>query len=192
MAHAGLKTIIVDSDLRRPAQHRIFGLSNQQGLTNLLRSPGVAVNGYLQETEIENLRVLTCGEVPPNPSELLGSQRMGQLMTRLEDLADVVLFDSPPVLAVADATVLSKRVDGLVLVTEAGQTRRGAAQQAVLNLRQAGARMLGAVLNGVSQKGGGYYYYYSSYYHSPGKDGSGGQRGRIGKNAGSKRLAFLK
>jgi non-specific protein-tyrosine kinase len=192
MAHAGLKTIIVDSDLRRPAQHLIFGLSNRQGLTNLLRSPGGAVNGYLEETEIENLQVLTCGEVPPNPSELLGSQRMGQLMTRLEDVADVVLFDSPPVLAVADATVLSKRVDGLVLVTEAGQTRRGAAQQAVVNLRQAGARMLGAVLNGVSHKGGGYYYYYSSYYHSPGKDGSGRQRGRSGKDAGGKRLAFLK
>jgi Mrp family chromosome partitioning ATPase len=94
-------------------------------------------------------------------------------MTRLEDVADVVLFDSPPVLAVADATVLSKRVDGLVLVTEAGQTRRGAAQQAVVNLRQAGARMLGAVLNGVS-------------------DGSGRQRGRFGKDAGGKRLAFLK
>ena len=192
MAHAGLKTIIVDTDLRRPVQHHLFGLSNRQGLTNLLRSPGVAINGYLEETEIENLQVLTCGEIPPNPSELLGSQRMGQLLTRLAELADVVLFDSPPVLAVADATVLSKRVDGLVLVTEAGQTRRDVAQQAVVNLRQAGARLLGGVLNRVSHQGRGYYYYYASYYHSPGKDGSDGQGGRSRKDPAGKRLAFLK
>jgi Mrp family chromosome partitioning ATPase len=118
---------------------------------------------------------------------------MGQLLDRLTELADVVIFDSPPVLAVADATVLSKRVDGLVLVTESGQTRRDAAQQAVATLRQAGARMLGGVLNRASHKGGGYYYYYySSYYHSPSKDGSDRQRGRSRKRHWWQRLLFLK
>jgi capsular exopolysaccharide synthesis family protein len=168
MAQAGLKTIIVDTDLRRPVQHRLFHVSNDQGVTELLRAPELEVNGHLADTGVENLKLLTSGEIPPNPSELLGSRRMDQLLGRLTELADVVIFDSPPVLAVADATVLSKRVDGLVLVAEAGQTRMAAARQAVLNLQQAGANLLGGVLNRVSGKGGGYYYYYSSYqYHSP-------------------------
>jgi capsular exopolysaccharide synthesis family protein len=191
MAQAGLKTIIVDTDLRRPVQHQIFHVPNMEGLTKLLRSPGIEVNGQLEDTEIENLRVLTSGDIPPNPSELLGSQRMGQLLDRLTELADVVIFDSPPVLAVADATILSKRVDGLLLVTEAGQTRRDAARQAVLNLQQAGANLLGGVLNRVSHKGGGYYYY-SSYYYSSSGDGSGRQPGRSRKGRWWRRLPFIK
>jgi len=191
MAQAGLKTIIVDTDLRRPVQHQIFTVPNLEGLTALLRSPMDEVNGHLEDTKIENLRVLTSGDIPPNPSELLGSQRMGQLLDRLTELADVVLLDSPPVLAVTDAAVLSKRIDGLLLVTEAGQTRRDAARQAVLNLQQAGANLLGGVLNRVSHKGRGYYYYYSSYYYSP-RDGSGRQRGRSMKKGWWRRLPFLK
>jgi non-specific protein-tyrosine kinase len=191
MAQAGLKTIIVDTDLRRPAQHQIFHVPNVEGLTKLLRSPGIEVNGQLEDTEIENLRVLTSGDIPPNPSELLGSQRMGQLLDRLTELADVVILDSPPVLAVADATILSKRVDGLLLVTEAGQTRRDAARQAVLNLQQAGANLLGGVLNRVSHKGGGYYHYASYYYSSTG-DGSGRQSGRSRKGHWWRRLPFSK
>jgi non-specific protein-tyrosine kinase len=191
MAQAGLKTIIVDTDLRRPVQHQIFHVPNVEGLTKLLRSPGIEVNGQLEDTEIENLRVLTSGDIPPNPSELLGSQRMGQLLDRLTELADVVIFDSPPVLAVADATILSKRVDGLLLVTEAGQTRRDAARQAVLNLEQAGANLLGGVLNRVSHKGGGYYHY-SSYYYSARKDGSGRQPSRSRKGRWWRRLPFSK
>lgn len=182
MAQAGLKTIIVDTDLRRPMQHQVFHVPNMEGLTNLLRSPQLEVNGHLANTEIENLQVLTSGEIPPNPSELLGSQRMGQLLDRLSELADVLIFDSPPVLAVADATILSTRVDGLVLVTEAGQTRRDAARQAIDHLQQAGATLLGGVLNRVPHKRGGYYYYYSSYYHHNG-NGSIGEwlRARLGK-----------
>jgi succinoglycan biosynthesis transport protein ExoP len=190
MAQAGLKTIIADTDLRRPVQHQIFHVPNMGGVTDLLRSPDIEVNGHLEDTEIENLRVLTSGEIPPNPSELLGSQRMGQLLDRLTELADVVIFDSPPVLAVTDATVLSKRIDGLLLVTEAGQTRREAARQAVLNLQQAGANLLGGVLNRVSHKGRGYYYYYSSYHYSP-RDGSGRQRGGSRKKGWWRRLPFL-
>jgi capsular exopolysaccharide synthesis family protein len=193
MAQAGLKTIIVDTDLRRPVQHQLFHLPNQAGVTELLRAPELEINGHLADTGVENLKLLTSGEIPPNPSELLGSRRMDQLLRRLTDLADVVIFDSPPVLAVADATVLSKRVDGLVLVAEAGQTRLAAARQAIINLQQAGANVLGGVLNRVSGKGGGYYYYYSSYHHySPNGGGLDGRAGRAEKKAWWRELPFPK
>jgi capsular exopolysaccharide synthesis family protein len=166
MAQAGLKTIIVDSDLRRPVQHQVFTVPNLGGLTDLLCSPELELNNHLKDTEIENLQVLTCGMLPPNPTELLGSQRMGQLMARLNEVADVVIYDSSPTVAVTDAAVLSARVDGVVLVIEAGQTSHDLARRAVEDLKQAGATLLGGVLNRVSQKGGGHYY---SYYSSDGR-----------------------
>jgi capsular exopolysaccharide synthesis family protein len=170
MAQAGLKTIIVDTDLRRPVQHQVFTVPNLEGLTDLLRSPELEVNSHLKHTRFENLQVITCGTLPPNPSEVLGSQRMGQLLAGLNEMADVVIYDSPPAVSVTDAAVLSRRVDGVVLVIEAGQTRRDVARQAIMNLQQAGAHILGGVLNRASYKRGGYYYYhyYSSKRRKPG------------------------
>jgi capsular exopolysaccharide synthesis family protein len=162
MAQAGLRTIIVDADLRRPVQHQIFKVSYAKGLTDLLRSAQLEINSYLKHTGVENLQVITCGDLPPNPTELLGSQRMGQLLAGLCEIADVVIYDSPPATLVADASVLSSRVDGVILVVEAGQTHREMARQAIANLKQAGANMLGGVLNRVPHQGGSYYYYYSS------------------------------
>jgi non-specific protein-tyrosine kinase len=165
MAQAGLKTIIVDADLRRPVQHRIFKSVNLGGLTDLLTSTDPEITGYLRSTSLSNLQLITSGFPPPNPSELLGSQRMTQLLARLCELADVVILDSPPAAAFADAVVLSNRVDGVILVTEAGKTRRDIARRAISNLQQAGGHLLGAVLNRVSSKSGDhrYYRYYSSY-----------------------------
>jgi non-specific protein-tyrosine kinase len=171
MAQAGLKTIIVDADLRRPVQHWIFQLPNLVGLTDLLCSPELEINGHLRKTSVQNLQLITCGVLPPNPSELLGSQRMGQLLASLNELADVVIFDSSPAVAVADAMVLSNWVDGVVLVTQARQTRRDVARQAVLNLQQAGANFFGVVLNRVSKEGS---YYYHQYY-TPNRRGPAGQ-----------------
>jgi non-specific protein-tyrosine kinase len=162
MAQAGLKTIIIDADLRRPVQHQIFQVPNLSGLTDLLCSPELEINNHLKKTSVPNLQLVTCGILPPNPSELLGSQRLGQLLVSLNKIADVVIFDSPPVMAVADAVVLSNRVDGVVLVTQAGKTRREVARQAILNLKQAGANIFGGILNRVSKKEGGYYYH--QYY----------------------------
>ncbi|MFW9804456.1 MAG: polysaccharide biosynthesis tyrosine autokinase [Candidatus Thorarchaeota archaeon] len=162
MAQAGLKTIIVDADLRRPVQHKIFQLPNLAGLTDLLCSPDLEIDGHLKETGVENLELMTCGVLPPNPSDLMVSQRMGQVLASLNEMADAVIFDSPPAVAFADAMVLANRVDGVVLVTQAGQTRREVARQAVLNLQQAGANLFGAVLNRVPQKEGNYHYY--QYY----------------------------
>lgn len=169
MAQAGLKTIIVDADLRRPVQHQIFQVANLGGLTDLLRSPELEINSHLRNTNVQNLQLITCGDLPPNPSELLGSQRMEQLLANLKELVDIVILDSPPAVAVTDAAVLSNRVDGVVLVTQAGQTRRDVAKRAVLNLQQAGANLLGAVLNRVSKQEGGYYYsqYYTANRRSP-------------------------
>ena len=164
MAQAGKRVIVVDSDLRRPAQHRIFGLENLGGLTEALLEPEPAVDSHLQETGVENLRLLNTGALPPNPSELLGSQRMAMLVERLREEADVILFDSPPALAVTDASVLATQADGVLVVVDAGRTRRSAARQAAERLRQVGAHVVGAALNRQKAARGGYYYY---YYSSP-------------------------
>jgi non-specific protein-tyrosine kinase len=162
MAQAGLRTIVVDSDLRLPVIHKVFQLPNSGGLTDLLRSTQVDFSDYLNDTGIENLQVITSGPLPPNSSEMLGSKRMAELIEHLEKMADIVIFDSPPVLAVTDASVLSQRVNGVVLVVDAGRTRRDASRQAIKRLHQVGANILGAVLNRVSNQGREDYY--ASYY----------------------------
>ncbi len=162
MALAGLRTIIVDADLRMPMMHRIFQLLNSDGLTDLLRSSQTEISHYLKDTGVDNLQVITSGPLPPNSSEMLGSQRMAELIQRLEKMADIVILDSPPTLAVTDSAVLCQRVNGVILVVEAGRTRRDAARRAVKRLNQVGANILGAVLNRVSRRGEAYYYY--SYY----------------------------
>lgn len=166
MAQADLKTILVDADLRRPSMHQIFGVPNLGGLTELLRSRDLEINDQIRSTEVENLQLITSGPLPPNPSELLSSQRMAELLSRLEEMADVVILDSPPVLAVTDAIGLSNRVDGVVLVTQARRTRRGAAKQTVSRLNRVGANILGFVLNQVSSKTAGYSKYSQYYSHS--------------------------
>jgi capsular exopolysaccharide synthesis family protein len=117
--------------------------------------------------------VITSGPLPPNSSEMFGSRRMAELVKRLEELADVVIFDSPPVLAVTDAIVLSQRVGGVVLVVEAGRTRREAVAQAMSRLRQVGAHLLGGVLNRAS--GQGLDSHYRTYYTRSSERGLSGQ-----------------
>jgi len=174
MAQAGKSVVLVDADLRRPMLHRIFQVPNKRGLTDLLLQDTPELDGCLQPTGIENLRVLTSGPLPPNPSELLGSKKMQHLLTTLASVSDVVLFDTPPALAVTDAVVLGSQADGVLLVTDAGKTRRGSARQAVENLRKVGATLMGAAMNRLSPRGlgrGYYYYYYYYYYDSDGKKG---------------------
>ncbi|MEA3345710.1 MAG: polysaccharide biosynthesis tyrosine autokinase [Chloroflexota bacterium] len=175
MAQAGQRVILVDCDLRRPTLHRIFGLSNESGLTSALFNDDSDVDRWLQPTEVDNLSVLTSGPLPPNPSELLGSQRMEEMVKELKARADVILFDSPPSLAVTDAAVLANQVDGTILVIDAGTTRREPAQRAKYDLDNVGGNILGATLNRVSTDSrGGYYYYY--YYYS--EDGTRRRRRR--------------
>ncbi len=164
MAQAGFKTILVDADMRRPVLHKILEMPNQSGLTDLLCSPQLNVDGLLRDCGVENLKVITSGALAFNPSELLSSQRMDQLLAGLNAMADVVLFDSPPALAVADAAVLSTQVDGVVLVINAGKTQRDAARRAIATLQQVGAKVLGGVLNRITDKRGRYGY---DYNYSP-------------------------
>jgi len=177
MAQAGKSVVLVDSDLRRPMLHKIFQLQNKEGLTSVLLQDEPSLDGHLQETGIENLRVLTSGPLPPNPSELLGSQKMRQLIEHLKDRADVILFDTPPAIPVTDAAVLAAQADGVLLVADAGRTRRNMARQAVESLRQVGANLLGVALNRLSPRSaGGYYYYYYYYYYA--EDNKGRRRRR--------------
>lgn len=176
MAQTDLKTILIDADLRRPSIHQIFGVPNLGGLTELLRSRDMEINDQLRSTEVENLQLITSGPLPPNPSELLSSQRMADLLHRLEEMADVIILDSPPVLAVTDAIGLSNRVNGVVLVIRARHTRRNAIKQVVNRLDQVGAKMLGCVLNQVSNKT---YSQYSQYYSHSTELKRGAQSGRV-------------
>jgi capsular exopolysaccharide synthesis family protein len=160
MAQAGLKAIVVDSDLRRPAMDKIFDLPNSYGLSDAILQDNPALADHLRATGVDNLWVLPSGSLPPNPADLLGSKRMEAIIEELKGQASLVLFDSPPVLAVTDAAVLSTRMDGVLVVCNAGRTRRKEAQKAVEELRRIGANLLGAVLNDMSARQGGHYYYY--------------------------------
>jgi capsular exopolysaccharide synthesis family protein len=166
IAQAGHKTIIVDADLRKPTQHQIFQVPNLVGLTDLLRSTESEIESYLRKTDTDNLYIISSGTLPPNPAELLSSQRMRQVIANLNEVADVVIYDSPPALIVTDATVLSKQVNGAILVTRAGKTRSGVVKQTISNLRQASVHLLGGVINQAAAKRGGYYqpYYASSNF----------------------------
>ena len=157
-AQAGNRVVVVDADLRRPSLHKFFGLPNQSGLTTaVLDEEGGAID--IRDTPIANLRVLTSGPLPPNPAELLGSQRMDRLTEALRAEADYLLFDSPPIVAVTDAAVLGRRLDGVLLVIDAGRTKRDHARRAKLLLEKVNAHVLGAVLNNAEFDATLYRYY---------------------------------
>ncbi len=163
-AAAGSPTVLVDADLRRPHLHRIFELSNEAGLTTWVAEAGRAggdalANIPLQTTKVVNLKVLTSGPVPPNPAEILASQRMQELLAALKASAEYVLIDTPPIIAVTDAAVLASRVDGVLLVVNAGKTRRDLAVKARDMLNQVNAHILGVVLNNASIDKSAYQYY---------------------------------
>ncbi|WP_371372125.1 CpsD/CapB family tyrosine-protein kinase [Sporomusa aerivorans] len=159
MAQAGKKVIIIDCDLRKPVQHKIFGKRNR-GVTNILVEDR-SVEELIQNTEIDNLQVLTSGPIPPNPSELLGSVKMREIINDAKKLADIVIIDAPPTVAVTDACVLASGVDGIVLVLGAGLVRPEMAQKAKELLRNANGHVLGVILNRVEiEEEHAYYYYY--------------------------------
>lgn len=164
-AAAGSRTVLIDADLRRPHLHEIFDLSNDFGLTTLIseiarsNSNDESVRLPVQPTSIPNLTVLTSGPVPPNPAEILSSQRMAEVIARLKDTADYVLIDSPPIIAVTDAAVLASRVDGVLLVVNAGKTKRDLAIKARDMLLQVNANLLGVVLNNAQIDKSAYAYY---------------------------------
>ncbi len=165
MAGAGLVTVVIDADLRRPTQHRIFDLPNDRGLTSLLTHPDQPWSWAAAEVIPGRLFVIPSGPQPPNPTDLLSTERMRRLLQDLRSTVDLVIVDSPPLLVAADALVLAPHTDGVVLLSRAGQTRRDALKRAIGTLRNGSIRVIGTVLNGQSNSGeGGYYYtgYYSA------------------------------
>ncbi len=159
MTQAGQKVALLDGDLRRPRLHRFFGVPLQGGLAASLLAG--RLDGNVQAVPaVAGLSVLSAGPPPPNPAELLGSHTMRKLLDDLAQQADVVLLDSPPVLAVTDAALLAQLVDGVLLVVESGKTRRGMALEAIARLRQVRSNLIGVVLNKMpTHRGDGYYYY---------------------------------
>ena len=157
-AEAGREVIVVDGDLRRPSLHRFFGLANDHGLTAAMRDEQPLANLILP-TDIPHLRLLPSGPLPPNPSELLGSQRMDRIIENLRSVAEIILFDSPPTIAVTDASVLGAKMDGVLLVVSAGKTKRDHALRAKSILQKGNAKVLGVVLNNVKFDGSLYQYY---------------------------------
>ncbi len=146
IAQGGKSVILVDADLRRPALHQIFGVATETGLSNTLLDDRLMAEPPLVATGVENLRLLTAGPLPPNPAELLASPPLAVVSRRLTEMADIVLFDAPPVVPVTDAAVLAKRTDGILLVLQAGKTKREHAARAKTLLEQVGARIVGTAL----------------------------------------------
>ncbi|MBI5033977.1 MAG: CpsD/CapB family tyrosine-protein kinase [Chloroflexi bacterium] len=159
IAQAGKKVILVDCDLRRPSLHQIFGARNAPGFTDMMRDDSLMSKPPLQGTTIANLCLLASGTIPPNPSELLASRRMSEVIAALQQQADVVLFDAPPVIAVTDAAVLSSKVDAVLLVVSAGKTKREHAKKAKALLDKVNAHLIGTVLNNVKGEASLYQYY---------------------------------
>jgi len=154
MAQSEKKTVLVDADLRRPTLHTLFGIGNESGLTTMLLDAKAMHDPPLEDVGVPNLWLL-----PSGPPELLGSKRMDDALAALKARADIVLFDAPPVIAVTDAVVLGTRVDGVLLVIGAGQTKRDHAKRAKELLEKVKVRVIGVVLTnvGLDSALGGYY-----------------------------------
>jgi non-specific protein-tyrosine kinase len=156
-AQSDNKTIIVDSDLRRPAQHEIWGIPNERGLTTMMLDPAAMSSPPLVQTEVPNLMVLPSGVLPPVPADVLSSQRMLDVIGVLKARAHYILFEAPPVLAATDAALLGAKLDGVVLVVRVGATRRDQAARARQALERVHVRVLGAVMTNAPRESVGSY-----------------------------------
>jgi succinoglycan biosynthesis transport protein ExoP len=165
MAEAGGRVLIVDTDMRRPRLHRSFGVPNQVGISTVIVGKS-KLEDAIKRTDVPNLDVLPCGPVPPNPSELLHTDRFAAVLAECAKLYDRIILDSPPTSAVTDPAVLGNLTDGVVLVVKAGETTRDAALHAGRQLASAKARLFGVVVNAIdfSNPAYGYEYYYRNYY----------------------------
>lgn len=157
------RCILVDTDLRKPRLHKVFGVSSSVGVTNyiLSRDP---VENFVTKTEVPGLDILLCGPLPPNPSEILHTERFRELVAELQTKYETVIFDSPPVEIVSDALVIASLVDGVVLVAQSEYSTRDSLRSAVRSMRSVKANLLGVVLSRLSLRGAGYGYYYNGRY----------------------------
>ncbi|MCC7384173.1 MAG: polysaccharide biosynthesis tyrosine autokinase [Deltaproteobacteria bacterium] len=173
MAQAGNRVLLVDTDLRKPRLHRTFGVSGERGLTSLLLDASDLTDA-IKSTDVVGLDILPCGPLPPNPAEILHTERFANLVKQLDQKYDRIVFDSPPVHAVTDAVILSQIADGTIFVVKASKTAKDSVRKAARQLADVNARILGVVLNDVDLEEGGYgysYYYYHRYGYSYGSEG---------------------
>jgi polysaccharide biosynthesis transport protein len=172
MAQGEKSVIVMDADLRKPNLHTFFGVSNEYGLSDIFRGR-LSVEEAMKEWRGQPISILTAGTPPPNPTELLGSRKMVEIMGRLESMADVVIIDGPP-FVVADAAVLAARADGVLVVVRSGHTQQAAAKAMMEQIKRTGARVVGVAFNGVPRKGIGYFggnpYYALDYYGDEAED----------------------
>lgn len=175
MAQIGASVLIIDADLRRPAVHKTFKVQNTRGITSYLSGRAPIENLIIQPPSVKNLSLLLCGPIPPNPAELISSDRMKELLRMLGERYDHIIIDSPPLISVTDPVILSTMVDGSILVVHSGRSTRDLVRRARQELNSVGAKVFGVVLNNVDVKKEGYDdYYYYRYYSSYGE---GQQRG---------------
>jgi polysaccharide biosynthesis transport protein len=163
-AHTGAKVLLIDADLRRPRCHRVFGMDKEPGLTEVLTG-GRAVFEMIRPTQVEGLSILTSGSLPPNPTELLGSDKMKKILAELAASFDFVVLDSPPVLPVSDSVILSTIVDGVVVVVNSASTAKQQIRVACARLKYARSKIFGVVLNKVNLQSPEYKYYKNYYFH---------------------------
>jgi non-specific protein-tyrosine kinase len=164
LAHAGKRVILLSADLRRPRLHQFFGLTNGVGLSDALVGPTLLA-GVVDDPGIDNLRVVHAGPMPNDPAALLGSSRMPEFLQALREVADFVIVDTPPVLAVADASILAPLMDGTIFVLDATRSKRSVTGQAREQLEKAGAKLVGSVYNNFDPTTAGRYPYYYDYYY---------------------------
>jgi len=165
LTQSGSKVVLLDADMRKPRIHKVFNLDNQTGLSGFL-SGTAELKDVIQPTMIPNLFVIPCGVLPPNPGELILSGRLGQMVKVLTNYFDFIILDTPPLLNVSDARILSSTCDASLLVIKAGTTSRHLAKKAAEDLNASNARLIGTVLNNLDARIGQSYYYNSkcSYY----------------------------
>lgn len=182
LAQSGRAVILIDADIRKPQQHKIFHLPKSPGLTDAMVASNSPLAFFLHDTEVPNLRVMTSGKEAPNPAELLGSKRMKQVIESLHAEADVLVFDAPPLLAVTDAQVLASQVQGVLLVVNTEKTPRAVVARAAESLLRGNGHLFGAVLNRLARSPRSYYYYYDSYSYYYEEEGEGKGKGKDGNS----------
>ena len=164
-AAMGQRVLLVDADLRRPQVHRWVGLENEEGLSNVLATGLDVEEAIIKVPDWDNLSVITAGDIPPDPTRLLSSQKMYDLMERIRNSNryDLIIYDTPPILGFADGRILSNRTDGVILIVRIGKTDRTVLKQNIENIRLSNVPILGLVANQVNRSGSSYHYY-THYY----------------------------
>ncbi|HOD53881.1 MAG TPA: polysaccharide biosynthesis tyrosine autokinase, partial [Candidatus Cloacimonadota bacterium] len=163
------KVCLVDFDLRRPMVHNVFELDRNNGASDYLSDDSVSIDSVIKSSAVENLSIITSGAIPPNPSELIASNRTDQMIKELKERFDFVLFDMPPVIAVTDSMIMAKKVDMLILVIRVNNTEKAVVQRTKSMLENININISGIVVNGIVHekyyRGYSYYYYYYYYYY---------------------------